>query len=111
MSLFLGQASQYSQVRVDPEKIKLADIQFQAMSYTFNKLLVRCEQKCLVHEYGEGELSKGESECIDRCVTKYVKANLIIGEHFQKQRIDAFNTMPEYIKIKEIIGSGDSGKI
>ena len=38
------------------------------MAFTFNKLLRRCEQKCLLREYGEGELTKGEQECIDRCI-------------------------------------------
>ena len=87
MSVFLGSSAQFSQATIDPEKIKLADIQFLAMAFTFNKLLRRCEQKCLLREYGEGELTKGEQECIDRCVSKYVKANVIIGEHLQKQRL------------------------
>ncbi|CAL1214710.1 unnamed protein product [Candida parapsilosis] len=103
MSVFLGSSSQYSHATVDPEKIKLAEIQFQASAHTFNKLLRRCEAKCLVHEYGEGELAKGESECIDRCVSKYVKANLVVGQHFQNQRLDPFNNMPEYKKIKSIL--------
>lgn len=105
MSVFLGSTSQFSQARVDPEKIKLAEIQFEAMASTFNKLLRRCESKCLLHHYGEGELTKGEQECIDRCVSKYVKANVIIGEHLQKQRLDPFNSMPEYRKVQDILAS------
>ena len=105
MSVFLGSSAQFSPATIDPEKIKLADIQFLAMAFTFNKLLRRCEQKCLLREYGEGELTKGEQECIDRCVSKYVKANVIIGEHLQKQRLDPFNSMPEYRKVQDILAS------
>ncbi|CAI5759611.1 unnamed protein product [Candida verbasci] len=96
MSVFLGTSAQYSLATIDPEKIKLAEIQFSSMAHTFNKLLRTCELKCLVHHYGEGELTKGESECIDRCVSKYVKANLVVGEHFQSLRVDPFRSMPEY---------------
>ncbi|CAX42044.1 mitochondrial import inner membrane translocase subunit, putative [Candida dubliniensis CD36] len=105
MSVFLGSSAQFSQATVDPEKIKLADIQFSAMAFTFNKLLQRCESKCLLHEYGESELTKGEQECIDRCVSKYIKANVIIGEHLQKQRMDPYNAMPEYRKVQDILAS------
>ncbi|CAK9441128.1 uncharacterized protein LODBEIA_P49970 [Lodderomyces beijingensis] len=108
MSLFMGSTSQYSYAKVDPEKIKLADIQFQAMAHTFNKVLSTCESKCLVHEYGEGELTKGESECIDRCVSKYVKANKIVGEQVQGQRQDPYSSMPAFRKIQDIIGSSSS---
>lgn len=105
MSVFLGSTSQFSKAKIDPEKIKIAEIQFEAMAFTFNKLLRRCESKCLLHHYGEGELTKGEQECIDRCVSKYVKANVIIGEHLQKQRLDPFNSMPEYRKVQDILAS------
>ncbi|RCK59400.1 Mitochondrial import inner membrane translocase subunit TIM12 [Candida viswanathii] len=104
MSVFLGSTSQFSHATVDPEKIKLAEIQFQAMSFTFNKLLARCEAKCLVHEYGEGELTKGELECIDRCVLKYVKANVVIGNFLQTNfRFSPYNSMPEYKKVQEML--------
>lgn len=103
MSLFLGSSSQYSYARVDPEKIRLATIQFQAMAATFNKVLSTCEAKCLVHEYGEGELTKGELECIDRCVSKYVKANKVVGEQIQSQRVDPYNRMPAFIKVQQIL--------
>ncbi|KAL6451561.1 TIM12 Mitochondrial import inner membrane translocase subunit TIM12 [Candida maltosa Xu316] len=75
------------------------------MAFTFNKLLRRCELKCLLHEYGEGELTKGEQECIDRCVSKYVKANVIVGEHIQSHGLNPFNSMPEYKKVQDILAS------
>ncbi|RLV93231.1 Mitochondrial import inner membrane translocase subunit TIM12 [Spathaspora sp. JA1] len=96
MSLFLGNTLQYSQATVDPEKLKFAEVQFTATAHTFNKLLDSCSKKCLVHEYGEGDLSKGEAECIDRCSAKYVSANFLIGQHFQKQRLDPMKSLLEY---------------
>ncbi|EGW30764.1 subunit of the TIM22-complex [Spathaspora passalidarum NRRL Y-27907] len=96
MSLFLGNSLQYSQATVDPEKLKLAEVQFTATAHTFNKLLQSCANKCLVHEYGEGELSKGEQECIDRCAAKYVRANFLIGKHFQEQRLDPMSSLVNY---------------
>lgn len=109
MSVFLGSTSQFSQARVDPEKIKLAEIQFEAMASTFNKLLRRCESKCLLHHYGEGELTKGEQECIDRCVSKYVKANAYMGDYLQKNfRFNPLNSMPEYKKVQDMMLSNNS---
>lgn len=109
MSLFLGQTSQYSYATVDPQKIQLAEIQFTATAHTFNKLLKKCSEKCLVHHYGEGELSKGETECIDRCIVKYLKANYIVGDKFQKMRMDPNSSMPDYQYVKNVIlGNGSS---
>lgn len=34
-------------------------------------------------EYREGDLNKGESVCIDRCVAKYMDVNVKIGEKMQ----------------------------
>lgn len=39
-----------------------------------------CHAKCIPPRYGEGELNKGESVCIDRCVLKYFEVNRIVGE-------------------------------
>ena len=111
MSVFLGSTSQFSKAKIDPEKIKIAEIQFEAMAFTFNKLLRRCESKCLLHHYGEGELTKGEQECIDRCVSKYLKANVFMGDYLQKNfRFNPYNSLPEYKKVQDIIANGDTNK-
>ncbi|CDR37373.1 CYFA0S01e10110g1_1 [Cyberlindnera fabianii] len=49
------------------------------MNTTFNTILRTCSNKCIPEEYGESDLTKGESVCIDRCVAKYFKANVKIG--------------------------------
>lgn len=102
MSFFLGNSSQYSYAEVDPEKVKLADIQFSIMSATFNRALAQCEAKCLPHEYGEGDINTGEASCIDRCVAKYVKANALMGQKMQNTLVPG--SMPEYRKVAQMSG-------
>lgn len=82
---------------VDPEKVKLAEIQFTVVSATFNKLLSQCLEKCIAHEYGENELNTGEASCVDRCVAKYVKANALVSQ--QVQTVMRPDLMPEYQKV------------
>lgn len=94
MSFFLGDAAQYTNQEVSPEKIKMAEIQFYAVSTTFNSVLQTCRRKCIMPEYGEGELHTGEASCLDRCVAKYVKANVQVGSAIQTSLRP--ETMPEY---------------
>lgn len=103
MSFFLGDASQYSNANVDPERIQLAEVQFEAMSNTFNKVLRTCRNKCIGERYGEGELNTGELSCSDRCVAKYVKANVLVGTHIQEEGYDLLKHMPEYNKIQSML--------
>ena len=81
---------------MDPEKIKIAEIQYLAMSSTFNKVLQTCRDKCIPGEYGENELNTGEVCCVDRCVSKYVKANAMVGMNLQAQGFTPTTNMPEY---------------
>lgn len=39
-----------------------------------------CQKKCVPPRYGEGDLSKGESVCLDRCVAKYMEIHDRIGK-------------------------------
>ena len=36
--------------------------------------------KCIPPKYSEGELSKGESVCLDRCVAKFLEIHDRIGK-------------------------------
>ncbi|KAF3985561.1 hypothetical protein FT662_05076 [Candidozyma haemuli var. vulneris] len=104
MSFFLGDTAQFSNVGVNPEKVKLAKIQFDAMSTTFNKVLQSCHKKCIAHEYGEGELNTGEASCLDRCVAKYVKANTLVGQSMKYNLVP--EKMPEYQEVAaRLVGS------
>ncbi|AOA60642.1 TIM22 complex subunit [Komagataella phaffii CBS 7435] len=79
MSLFLNKNTIYDHLEVDPQRVKMAEIQYEAMQTTFNTLIRTCRTKCIAEEYGEIDLSKGESSCVDRCVAKFMKANVQIG--------------------------------
>lgn len=42
-----------------------------------------CHAKCITPRYAEGDLNKGESVCIDRCVAKFFEVNKKVGEKLQ----------------------------
>ena len=42
-----------------------------------------CHTKCISARYAEGDLNKGESVCIDRCVAKFFEVNKKVGEKLQ----------------------------
>lgn len=39
-----------------------------------------CQQKCISSHYKEGDLSKGEAVCLDRCVAKYLDIHERLGK-------------------------------
>ncbi|RKO97633.1 hypothetical protein CXG81DRAFT_15432, partial [Caulochytrium protostelioides] len=45
----------------------------------FNNIVDSCHRKCIPTAYFDGELNKGESVCIDRCVAKYFEINTKVG--------------------------------
>ncbi|KND04540.1 uncharacterized protein SPPG_00265 [Spizellomyces punctatus DAOM BR117] len=44
-----------------------------------------CYRKCVPPKYQDGELNKGESVCIDRCVAKYFEVNMKVGQKLTAQ--------------------------
>jgi mitochondrial import inner membrane translocase subunit TIM10 len=44
-----------------------------------------CHKKCVPPKYADGELNKGESVCIDRCVIKYLEVHQKVGQKLQGQ--------------------------
>lgn len=42
-----------------------------------------CSKKCIPTDYREGELNKGESVCLDRCVSKFLDVNFKVSEKMQ----------------------------
>ncbi|KAI8997994.1 mitochondrial import inner membrane translocase subunit Tim10, partial [Gaertneriomyces semiglobifer] len=51
----------------------------------FNNLVSACHQKCIPTNYHDSELNKGESVCIDRCVSKYFEVNVKVGQMMTSQ--------------------------
>jgi mitochondrial import inner membrane translocase subunit TIM10 len=45
-----------------------------------------CQAKCIPNDYREGELNKGESVCLDRCVAKFFETHQKIAEMMQDQQ-------------------------
>ncbi|GCE99123.1 TIM22 complex subunit [Zygosaccharomyces mellis] len=87
---------------VNPERLEIAQIQYDAMNHTFNNILYSCLEKCIPHEgYGEGELNKGEMSCIDRCVAKIHFSNRLIGAYVQTQGFGPVTHLPHYEKLKK----------
>lgn len=79
--LGLGGAPQQSA----QQKIQAAEAELDLVTDMFNRLVDNCHQKCINStSYSDGELSKNESLCIDRCVSKYFEVNVQVGENMQK---------------------------
>ena len=70
---------------VNPQAVAQAEGELEMIMDLFQKLGNACHSKCINKSYHESELSKGESVCIDRCVSKYFGTNAKIGEKLQKQ--------------------------
>ena len=48
-----------------------------------------CYKKCIPQKYAEGDLSKGESVCLDRCAAKYIEVSEKIGQQLQTMQQQA----------------------
>ncbi|KAI9356211.1 hypothetical protein DFJ73DRAFT_606606, partial [Zopfochytrium polystomum] len=46
-----------------------------------SRLIANCHAKCVSPQYHtDGELNKGESVCLDRCVNKFMLTNTLVGK-------------------------------
>ena len=50
----------------------------------FNKIASTCFQKCASRKHREPDLALGEMTCTDRCVSKYLEAQQLVGQVLQK---------------------------
>ncbi|ODQ63602.1 hypothetical protein NADFUDRAFT_47965 [Nadsonia fulvescens var. elongata DSM 6958] len=82
MSLF--QLGGFSGGEVDSHRMQMAELEFESLAGLFDTLMSRCRTKCIPARYSEGDLNKGESVCIDRCVSKYFKSNLVVGGYLRQ---------------------------
>ncbi|KKK23544.1 hypothetical protein P175DRAFT_0430608 [Aspergillus ochraceoroseus IBT 24754] len=65
------------------QKIAAAETEVEMISDMFNRLTESCTKKCIPADYREGELNKGESVCLDRCVAKFFEVNIKVSEKMQ----------------------------
>lgn len=50
----------------------------------FNKIASSCFKKCSSRKHNDQDLSLGEMTCTDRCVSKYLESQQLIGVVLQK---------------------------
>ncbi|KAK2756155.1 protein transporter tim10 [Arachnomyces sp. PD_36] len=79
MSFLFGGRPQLSSA----EKIAAAETEVEMVSDMFNRLNQSCTKKCIPNDYREGDLNKGESVCLDRCVSKFFDVNMKVSEKMQ----------------------------
>ncbi|XP_070572296.1 mitochondrial import inner membrane translocase subunit Tim10-like [Ptychodera flava] len=58
----------------------VAELEIEMMADMYNRMTSACQKKCVPAKYREGDLTKGESVCLDRCVAKYVEIHERIGK-------------------------------
>ena len=74
-------------------------------SYILNvfRLTVACQKKCISPKYKEGDLTKGESVCLDRCVAKYLEIHDRIGKKLTSM------SMQDEKLMSQLQGQGQAG--
>ncbi|KAI5785815.1 Tim10/DDP family zinc finger-domain-containing protein [Geopyxis carbonaria] len=68
------------------QKLAAAEQELEMVTDMFNRLTSSCQKKCIPAEYKEGELNKGESVCLDRCVGKFFEVNIKVSEQMQNAK-------------------------
>jgi import inner membrane translocase subunit TIM10 len=68
-------------LQLDPSKLQLVtDLEIEMMADMYNRMTSSCHKKCIPPKYRDSELTKGESVCIDRCVSKFLDLHERIGK-------------------------------
>ena len=98
MSFLFGGKPQLSSA----EKVAAAETEVEMISDMFNRwvssatmslgqhlilharLVQSCTKKCIPTDYREADLNKGESVCLDRCVSKMFEVNVKVSEKMQE---------------------------
>ncbi|KJH47471.1 Tim10/DDP family zinc finger [Dictyocaulus viviparus] len=58
----------------------VAELEMEMMSDMYRRMTIACQQKCIAKTFKEGELTKGEAVCLDRCVAKYLDVHEKLGK-------------------------------
>lgn len=58
----------------------VADLEIEMMTDMYRRLTKSCQEKCISTHYKEPDLTKGESICLDRCVSKYLDVHDRLGK-------------------------------
>ncbi|EEH11329.1 mitochondrial import inner membrane translocase subunit tim10 [Histoplasma capsulatum var. duboisii H88] len=65
------------------EKISRAELEVEMVTDMMTRA---CMKKCIPPDYREGDLNKGESVCLDRCVAKFFEVNMKVSEKMQQMQ-------------------------
>lgn len=82
---FLGRSSAPASSGINAQKLELAITELDTVTDFFNRMVSACHAKCIAPRYAEGDLNKGESVCIDRCVAKFNDVQKKVGEKLQNR--------------------------
>jgi import inner membrane translocase subunit TIM10 len=82
MSFLFGGRPQLS----SEEKISRAELELEMVTDMATRLSNACMKKCIPTDYREGDLNKGESVCLDRCVSKFFEVNIKISEKMSQMQ-------------------------
>ncbi|SHO79990.1 Essential protein of the mitochondrial intermembrane space [Malassezia sympodialis ATCC 42132] len=82
MGLFGGSSSAAAPA-ASSAQLEAATAELDMITDVFNRLVSACHTKCISDRYAEADLNKGESVCVDRCVSKFFAVNAKVGEHMQ----------------------------
>ncbi|KAJ1882849.1 protein transporter tim10 [Coemansia sp. RSA 1722] len=78
-------AGAMNQNQMDPNaQLAAAEQEMEMVTDMFARLGELCNKKCLIQRYSDEELTKAESVCIDRCVTKYFHVNREVSDKLAK---------------------------
>lgn len=88
--------SESGQDEYSQRRLKDAEYQYDSMKTLLEVLRHRCATKCVPLDYGEGDLGKGETECTNRCVAKFMSAHKIIGTWVETNGRLRENDMPVF---------------
>eukprot|EP00934_Nitzschia_sp_Nitz4_P004593 Nitzschia sp. Nitz4//scaffold62_size106224//42493//43018//NITZ4_004353-RA/size106224-augustus-gene-0.90-mRNA-1//1//CDS//3329555847//4583//frame0 len=78
---FFGGGQQQPQ---GPDPVFAAKTEMEMYTDLFNKISSSCFFKCASRKHREQDLSLGEMTCTDRCVSKYLDSQQLIGEVLRK---------------------------
>lgn len=59
------------------------------------RLSKTCHKKCIPPKYHEGDLSKGEAICLDRCVAKFMEVHDRVGKKLTSMSMPDEGTMKQ----------------
>lgn len=114
MSFFIDNNSLTPQ-DVSHHRLELAEFQYDGLNGLLETIRKSCGKKCIPLDYGEPDLTKGESECTNRCVAKFMQGHRVIGNYVESNRRLNDKNMVQYEFIKKEYLSGspseNSGKL